>query len=354
MTLFWNASPDLFTLGEYAVGWYGVLFALAFLVSQRLVIYFYHTEKKQEKDALLLYLIIGVVAGARLGHCLFYNPVYFARHPLEVFEIWKGGLASHGGALGILVATYLFSRRHPEHRFLWLMDRIVIVAAVFSVIVRIGNFFNSEIIGTPTGSPYGVVFARDAEASLKSQIIGLERMELTGRSGSLSSDPGKVPCDVHVWVNAPGLPMSTVQQFVERTLGPLLLHDSLVIRHLDLTEHHPLKFSLLRDAGMFRVDAVGYAIPRHPVQLYEALAYLVLFTLLFRKWRRTWRTMHEGELLAMFFVAAFSIRFILEFVKEDVVPAEAGLPLKIGQLVSLPFIAAGLLLWWRVSAKKGK
>jgi prolipoprotein diacylglyceryl transferase len=111
-------------------------------------------------DSLLVYIAIASIAGARLGHCFFYEPDYYLKNPLEILKIWKGGLASHGWAIGILLALWLYYRKY-KIPFLWLMDRLVIVVALGSAFIRIGNFFNSEIYGLPTNLPWGVEFVRD-------------------------------------------------------------------------------------------------------------------------------------------------------------------------------------------------
>ncbi len=143
----WDPDPVAFVLGDVVIGWYGILFAFGFLVAQRLVIFMYRAEVKpgRDLDALLIYLIIGTVVGARLGHCLFYDPLFYLRNPLSVLKIWEGGLASHGAGAGLLVACAIFARRKNDQPFLWLVDRIAIVAALVGSLVRVGNFVNSEI-----------------------------------------------------------------------------------------------------------------------------------------------------------------------------------------------------------------
>jgi len=111
-------------------------------------------------DDLFLYVFLGVVVGARLGHVLFYDPSYYFRNPLEIPMLWKGGLASHGALVGVLLALYFFHRRHPRFSYLWLLDRLALVVSLGAAAVRVGNFFNSEIYGRPAEVPWAVVFAR--------------------------------------------------------------------------------------------------------------------------------------------------------------------------------------------------
>ncbi|AMM51646.1 diacylglyceryl transferase [Rufibacter sp. DG15C] len=160
----WDVSPDLFSLGPLTVRWYGLLFAMAFVLTQPIEKYIYKTDgrKEEDVDVLTLYMVIGTVIGARLGHCLFYDPVYYLSNPLEIFKIWEGGLASHGGTIGILTALYLFSRKY-KFDYLWVLDRIVIVVAVGGACIRLGNLMNSEIIGKPTDLPWAFKFVRNNE-----------------------------------------------------------------------------------------------------------------------------------------------------------------------------------------------
>lgn len=105
-------------------------------------------------------MILGTVIGARLGHCLFYEPSYYLSHPIEILKVWNGGLASHGAAIGILISVYLFTKKYKDFNYAWVLDRVVIVVALAGFFIRIGNFFNSEIIGLPTDLPWAVVFHR--------------------------------------------------------------------------------------------------------------------------------------------------------------------------------------------------
>ena len=111
-------------------------------------------------DDLLVYVMIGTIVGARLGHVLFYNPGFYLSNPVEILKVWEGGLASHGAAIGNLLALYLFTQKKKIYNYLWLVDRVVISVALGGSLVRIGNFFNSEIIGAPTDVPWAIVFKR--------------------------------------------------------------------------------------------------------------------------------------------------------------------------------------------------
>ena len=158
----WNVNPILVQVGPLAIRWYGAFFATAFLVGSWIMQWIYRREGADPAslDRLLLYMPVGAVLGARLGHVLFYDPHYYLTHPLEVVKIWEGGLASHGGAVGILIALYLLTHRPGSPPYLWLLDRVVIPTALGGAFIRLGNFFNSEILGTPASGGWGVIFDR--------------------------------------------------------------------------------------------------------------------------------------------------------------------------------------------------
>lgn len=156
----WDVNPEIFTLGPLQIRWYGVLFAASFLIGFQIMTKIFEKEKKSQKDLndLLWYMIIGTVAGARLGHCLFYNPEYYLSNPLEIFMTWKGGLASHGAAIGITIAILMYSKKKSGQSFLWVYDRVVITVALAGFFIRTGNLMNSEIIGQVTDVPWAFKF----------------------------------------------------------------------------------------------------------------------------------------------------------------------------------------------------
>jgi phosphatidylglycerol---prolipoprotein diacylglyceryl transferase len=202
-------------------------------------------------DSLLVYLVVATLAGARIGHVLFYEPSRFLADPIDVVRIWEGGLASHGGFAAVLMALLIFSRKHGEVPFLWLADRLAIPIMLAAGWIRIGNLFNSEIVGRPADVAWAVTFPA--------------------------------------------------------------------------------------------VDA----LPRHPTQIYESVGYFATALIVYLRYRATGHEPPEGQLLGMAMVLGFGWRFAIEFFKELQAPFEAALPLSMGQLLSLPFILAGLFLLFR-------
>jgi phosphatidylglycerol:prolipoprotein diacylglycerol transferase len=255
----WDVNPEIFRIGSFAVRWYGLLFASSFLFGYIIMNRIFKNENLKEEvlDRLTIYMAIGVVAGARLGHCIFYEPSYYLKHPLEILMIWHGGLASHGAAVGILTAVWLFARKEKKD-FLWAIDRIAIVVALSGFFIRMGNLMNSEIYGVETTLPWGFVFLRNHEVA-----------------------------------------------------------------------------------------------PKHPTQIYEGLAYLAIFFLLYRIYWAKKGEHIQGLLISLICILVFSARFLIEFVKEDQVAFEATMKMNMGQLLSIPFILMGIagLIW---SIKRNK
>ncbi len=256
----WNVDPEIFNIGQLSIRWYGLLFASAFLSGYIVFTRFLATERLTAEmlDELLIYIAVGTVLGARLGHCFFYEPEYFLKNPVEILKIWKGGLASHGAAIGILLSLWLYIRKH-KLSFLWLIDRIVIVVALGGAFIRLGNLFNSEIYGLPTKLPWGFEFVRD--------------------------------------------------KLYDSNTGELLA-----------------------------------TVARHPTQLYEALSYIAIFFILFFLYRKRYLKVRDGFIFGVFMILLFAARFFIEFVKNDQVAFEAGMQFNMGQLLSLPFILAGVVM----------
>jgi len=159
--LHWGVNPIFLHLGPLKIHWYGLLFVAGLLLGLKFMRWVYEREGVNPDlvEPLLFYIVIGVIIGARLAHCFLYEPKYFLAHLLEVFAIWKGGLASHGGILGAIIALFLYTKRY-KIPFLWLFARFIIPLFLVASFIRIGNLFNSEILGRVTNKPWGIVFER--------------------------------------------------------------------------------------------------------------------------------------------------------------------------------------------------
>ncbi len=166
--IIWDVSPEIFSIpqgisiiGGLAVRWYGLLFALSFVFGYIIMKKILANEGFGEKvlDQLSTYMLVLTIVGARLGHCLFYEPSYYLSNPIEILKVWEGGLASHGAAVGIILGLYFFARSNKKP-YLWILDRVAIVVALAGFFIRIGNLMNSEIFGDITTMPWGFIFIR--------------------------------------------------------------------------------------------------------------------------------------------------------------------------------------------------
>jgi phosphatidylglycerol:prolipoprotein diacylglycerol transferase len=168
-SIHWNVSPEIFNLGPLSIRWYGLLFATGFLIGYYIGERMFLSEKVNQKwiDNLFLYIIIATIVGARLGHVFFYGWDYYSQHPGEIIKVWHGGLASHGGALGIIIAMLLYSKWVTKRNVLWTIDRIVVPTALVGAFIRTGNLMNSEIYGIETSLPWGFIFERNGETVAK-------------------------------------------------------------------------------------------------------------------------------------------------------------------------------------------
>jgi len=255
----WNIDPTLLHLGPLELRWYGLLFVGSFFLGALILNWIYKREGKDPVviETLLIYLMVGAVIGSRLVHTLFYEPEFYLSHPLEILYVWKGGLASHGGLMGVLIALYIFAKRYNES-YMWIVSRVAIPGALTAAFVRFGNLFNSEILGKPSEVPWAIVF---------------ERIDL---------------------------------------------------------------------------------IPRHPVQLYEAFAYLTILLLLITLYRKVTPEFATKILPGTFLFLLFTARFFIEYTKTRQAAYTTDLPFSTGQLLSIPFILIGIvwIIWAFINKNK--
>lgn len=163
--IIWNADPVLFSLGPFTVRWYGLAFAIGFLIGYQIVANMFKHEGAPERwlGILLAYVVVATIVGSRLGHVFFYEWDYYSAHPSEIFKVWNGGLASHGGTIANIIAVYLFSWFVTKKSASWTFDKLVIAIALVGGLIRLGNLMNSEIYGAYTDLPWGFVFVRNGE-----------------------------------------------------------------------------------------------------------------------------------------------------------------------------------------------
>lgn len=358
--LIWSPDPDFFTIpvADRPVRWYGLLFALGFIISQQVLMWIFRKDGKPEKavETLTVYMVIATVVGARLGHCLFYAPEYYLSDPIKILYVWEGGLASHGGAIGILVALYLFVRKYKEYRLFWVLDRMAIVVALTGALIRTGNFMNSEMEGLQTNSSTGVVYARFTEEVVNDALsYGGERVTSIDfeKGGDLESDqPGLEPITVKVAFARNVQITEQDKQFVESRLRQVLLGYEEVTQHIDFRKDEPLAYKFYEEGGINYLEVYGLGIVRHAAQLYEATYCVLIFLLLLWLWKEKRYKLPEGFMFGLFMTLLWSLRFVDEFFKMNQEEFEEGMVLNMGQWLSIPMALIGVaVMVWAI--KKG-
>lgn len=266
----WNPDAEMFRIGGFAVRWYSMCWLVGLALAYFLVRKLYKEQKVKDGlfDPLFIYCFIGILLGARLGHCIFYEPEYWLSSPQHIFEIfvpirfmsdgsWKftgyEGLASHGGTIGLTIALIVYWLRVRKHGLgIWqILDNIAIVTPITACFIRLGNLVNSEIIGKVTDVPWAFIF---------------ERVDM---------------------------------------------------------------------------------LPRHPGQLYEAIAYAIFFPIGWYLYRKHPERVGTGFFFGLCLTLIFTFRFFIEYTKDIQVAKEAAMTLNIGQMLSIPFVLVGIYCMWR-------
>jgi phosphatidylglycerol:prolipoprotein diacylglycerol transferase len=296
----WDFSPSVIPSFDVP-RWYGIMWALGYLIGLKILERMFKSENinKDWADKTFLYVLIGGILGARLGHLFFYEPWFdqlnvagqvvregFLSHPLSILKIWEGGLASHGGVIGILIAAYLLSRNVTKKNILWIVDRIAVPTALAASLIRFGNLFNSEIVGKETTSSIGFKFIRH----------DLYPSQAMGKTG----------------INSP--------------------NDA-----YDAIANNPIFADILASIPV-----------RYPTQLIEAICYLGIFAvMLYFYWKTNAKDL-LGFLVGVFFFLLFMARFFIEYLKIPQGGTDLGLGmLNTGQKLSIPLMAIGLFLVFR-------
>ena len=292
LAIVWNPSEGI-DLGFFMIRYYSLMFVIAFGLGWYIMkhIFVREGETIEKLDSLFIWMVLATLAGARLGHVLFYDWEYFRNNLLEIFLPVRfepsfhftgfTGLASHGAAIGIILAMYFYSKNILQRPQLWILDRIVVPVASGAIFVRLGNFFNSEIIGEATSSSFGIKFIRDY-FSPRDAVNATQIADPSEAYKAIATDP----------------------------------------KFTTLLEQVPAK---------------------HPTQLYEAFCYIFVFAILFFLYWKTEARKKSGYLFGLFLILLFSVRIVVESVKESQGGFESALGLlSTGQWLSIPFILIGI------------
>jgi phosphatidylglycerol---prolipoprotein diacylglyceryl transferase len=343
----WSPNPAVFS-GFERLRWYSLLFALGFIISQQIMFYIYRKEGEDEKlvDKLTIYMVLSTIIGARLGHVLFYEPEKYLSNPIDILKVWEGGLASHGAAIAILFALYLYAKKVPSQSYLWVVDRIVIVVAMTGALIRVGNLMNSEIGGKPTESDSGFVYARDAEEileTLRIPVVSVDAYKPKDRTAELTGN-GIVPVNFDIKVEKGGYSEADLKTAIETDVKYVLTRFRSSQKYLAENPETPLKYNLKDQGDHYLVSVYTFGVARYPTQIYEAVSYLIIFLVLFWMWQKYKSRIPDGLFLGLFLISVFGMRFIWEFLKENQVEFEDDLTLNMGQALSVPLVAIGIIL----------
>ena len=354
--IIWNGSAEIFSIGSFSLRWYGLLFMLGFLITQQILYYMHRKEGKPEKDVdtLTIYMVVATIVGARLGHVIFYQPELFLTDPLSIilpveFSPFKfigyQGLASHGAAIGILFALWLYSRKKkPGQNYMQVLDRIVILVALTAALIRFGNFFNSEIIGKPSNNPFSVVFVNRVTEGLldyRVQSNPAESIKVEKDLDLPEGANGRVPINLYVFFK-PGTTNDAAANFLQADVKYFLNYYN---EFIDEPAGQPLNYQLTTEtSGNLAAKVSTFGVARHPAQLYESISCLMLFVALFLMWNKDKENLPPGRIFGVFMIVLWSLRFAYEFLKENQVSFEDQLPINMGQILSIPLVIAGVLI----------
>jgi len=351
--IIWNANPEI--ISGLPPRWYGLLFALGFLIGSYIMRWIYKLDGRdpEEVERLTLYMVIATIIGARVGHCLFYDPVYYLSNPLKILYIWEGGLASHGAAISIILGMVIYSRKVNE-KFFWVMDRIVIVVCLAGAFIRTGNFMNSEILGLPTESGNGVVFAKSVNDILMFRFDGrVDEINFIKRSGEITENG--VPITIRLkYGEGVGVDELSENNYYKSNVKSYLMGYEGIRNHIYEESDKELDYKLFKNGNTYYAEIYTIGIPRHPAQMYEALYCLLLFISLLSLWYFKRESLKDGFIFSIFMIVLWSLRIIDELFKENQVDWEADIPLNMGQWLSIPMIILGLIIFIKTYPSRKK
>lgn len=376
--LIWNYGPELFGIGSCTVKAYPLLFALCFVIGRQMAIYMFQREGKDIKyvDNIIIYVMLGTTLGARLGHVFFYDWHYYSHHLLEILLPFKfgptikfqgfAGLASHGAAIGIILAIFLYTKcrfnislkpfhfsaklqNRPGQSFLWLIDRTVLVVALAGALIRIGNFMNSEIYGEPTNSCYGVIFVRNTVSKIKNSSNGaIDKISVTHNPThrDLNQD-GLSPITLQIRFKQGINDDEVLRCFIENKVKKLLSTGYNTLENIAEPKASPLSYTIQKQGKAYAANINTIGIVRHPAQLYESITCIFVFILLMGIWKKRKHNPREGSLAGLFMTIVFTLRIIHEMLKDgEVVFSNSWMSITNAQMLSIPVILLGIIFYF--------
>ncbi len=371
--IIWYPSPTIFSIGGFPINWYSLFILLAFLGGVQLVRYVYRQEGRPPEDVekFSVWVLCSALVGAHLVHIFFYDLDHYLRHPIEIFLpitldpyfkfIGYSGLSYHGAILGALIGTYLYAnylikarivpprlrfvkQRRKGQDFLWLSNALAL-AMMMGFLVRVGNFFNSEIYGIPTEGQHGVLFVRNAVERLPRNLNPIAQIKVTKRDASVI-DRNYQPINIEITFKNADHEEEAIKSFLEKKIKTRLVLNESIKEHVYVPIEEPLSYTLSKKRNAHVAQIQAWGIPRHPVQLYESAAALIALLVHFYWWRRKHKTLPVGVLAGSAMVVCYSFRFFIEFFKApfSLVLVGDSITLTMGHLLSLLTVLGGIVL----------
>ncbi|HEX6889330.1 MAG TPA: prolipoprotein diacylglyceryl transferase [Chryseolinea sp.] len=362
--IIWNSSPIVFSIGPFVLRWYVLLFVLGFFVARLVLAHIYKKEGKTASDVekLTIYVLVAAVVGVRLGYVLFYEPSTILTKPLEAFLPFRfqpsfqfagiQRLSGYGGIIAVMIVIWFYARKgHHNQKYLQVLDRVLVALALTGVFVGIGSFFNAEVPGKPTSSKSGVIFLSPVtEGLLKLPCCimrnpggpnPLQNVEVKPDTALRRETAGHSAILLYLFYK-PGATEQLVKEFLIGDVKTFLYDNSQRIYESGEEPLHYTIFQEQEDVFTGRVRTTGIA--RHPIQLYEAVSYLVLFIAVFVIWNKSKSHTPAGRLTGIFLAGSAVFNFAFGYLKEPRASFESSMALNMGQMISISMLILGLVV----------
>ncbi len=320
------------------------MFIISFVLGQYGMQYVFKKENVNPKlmDSLVYWMVGATIIGARLGHVFFYDWGYYKNHIGEILMVWKGGLASHGAAISIVLAMIWWSRRIAKKHPIWTLDRIVIVVALAGGFIRMGNWFNSEIYGAPANSSVETVFVEAGRASIERGYgENIKSLTFENTENLFITDSLNYPV-LEAQFRFIGLNEGQTEEYVNNYLERILNATS--VDNANILPYPSANAQVYSDQNGAYASINVLGVPRYPTQLFEAGAYWLIFFILALLYLKTNVKNRRGFIFGAFLVGVFGFRFFVEYYKEIQVSFETSMSLNMGQWLSIPLVISGFYL----------
>ena len=342
-TILWD-FPNHIPIAGFELRFYSLMFIISFVLGQYGMQYVFKKENVNPKlmDSLVYWMVGATIIGARLGHVFFYDWGYYKNHLGEILMVWKGGLASHGAAISIVLAMIWWSQRIAKKHPIWTLDRIVIVVALAGGFIRMGNWFNSEIYGAPANSSVETVFVEAGRASIERGYGENIRSLTFDETGTVfTTDSLNYPV-LEAQFRFIGLNENQTGEYVNNYLARILNATSKDNANIFPYPDATAKVYTDENGAFASINVLG--VPRYPTQLFEAAAYWLIFVILAFLYLKTNAKNRRGFIFGAFLIGVFGFRFFVEYYKEIQVSFETSMSLNMGQWLSIPLVISGFYL----------